>query len=298
MSAALWPDAIGRLLRREELPTELVEQVMTAILSGEATDAQIAGFAVALRAKGETAAELAALVRTMLRFAERVDLSDVDGPIIDTCGTGGDRAGTVNVSTMAALVAAAAGARVAKHGGRAASSQCGSADVLEALGVVIDLGPSGVERSIREAGIGFCFAPRFHAGLRFAATARRELGTPTTFNFAAPLANPAGVKRQIVGVSDPSMAERLVGDARGARRRAGARLLRPRRARRAHRHRRTPPCTSCATARSPSTTSTRPTSASREPSTARSLAATRPGTPKWCTRSSRARRVRSATSSR
>ena len=111
MSAALWPDAIGRLLRREELPTGLVEQVMTAILSGEATDAQIAGFAVALRAKGETAGELAALVRTMLRFAERVDLSDVEGPIIDTCGTGGDRAGTVNVSTMAALVAAAAGAR-------------------------------------------------------------------------------------------------------------------------------------------------------------------------------------------
>ncbi len=170
MSAALWPDAIGRLLRREELPTELVEQVMTAILSGEATDAQIAGFAVALRAKGETAGELAALVRTMLRFAERVDVSAIEGPIIDTCGTGGDRAGTVNVSTMAALVAAAAGARVAKHGGRAASSQCGSADVLEALGVVIDLGPSGVERSIREAGIGFCFAPRFHAGLRFAAT--------------------------------------------------------------------------------------------------------------------------------
>jgi anthranilate phosphoribosyltransferase len=147
----------------------------------------------------------------MLRFAERVDVTGIDGPIIDTCGTGGDRAGTVNVSTMAALVAAAAGARVAKHGGRASSSQCGSADVLEALGVVIDLGPSGVERSIREAGIGFCFAPRFHAGLRFAATARRELGTPTTFNFAAPLANPAGVKRQIVGVSDPAMAERLIG---------------------------------------------------------------------------------------
>jgi anthranilate phosphoribosyltransferase len=210
MSAALWPDAIGRLLRREELPTELVEQVMATILSGDATDAQIAGFAVSLRAKGETAAELAALVRTMLRFAERVDLSDGDGPLVDTCGTGGDRAGTVNVSTMAALVAAAAGARVAKHGGRAASSQCGSADVLEALGVVIDLGPEGVARCVREAGIGFCFAPRYHAGLRFAAPARRELGTPTTFNFAAPLANPAGVKRQIVGVSDPAMAERLV----------------------------------------------------------------------------------------
>jgi anthranilate phosphoribosyltransferase len=125
MTAALWPDAIGRLLRREELPRELVERVMAAILSGEATDAQIAGFAVALRAKGETAAELATLVRTMLRYAERVDLTGVEGPLIDTCGTGGDRAGTVNVSTMAALVAAAAGARVAKHGGRAASSRCG-----------------------------------------------------------------------------------------------------------------------------------------------------------------------------
>ncbi len=208
-SDALWPDAIGRLLRRDELPTELAAQVMATILAGEATDAQIAGFAVALRSKGETPAELATLVRTMLRFAERVELPEAGGPIIDTCGTGGDRAGTVNVSTMAALVAAAAG-RVAKHGGRAASSQCGSADVLEALGVVIDLGPEGVARCVREAGIGFCFAPRYHAGLRFAAPARRELGTPTTFNFVAPLANPAGVKRQIVGVSDPSMAERLV----------------------------------------------------------------------------------------
>ena len=210
MSTALWPDAIGRLIRREELPVELVEQAMVAILTGEATDAQIAGFAVALRAKGETPAELAALVRTMVLHAERVDVSDVDGPLIDTCGTGGDRAGTVNVSTMAALVAAGAGARVAKHGGRSASSRCGSADVLEALGVVIDLGPEGVARSVREAGIGFCFGPRFHAGLRFAAPARRELGTPTTFNFVAPLANPASVKRQIVGVSDSTMAERLV----------------------------------------------------------------------------------------
>jgi anthranilate phosphoribosyltransferase len=211
MSTALWPDAIGRLLRHEDLPAEVVERAMSAILAGEATDAQIAGFAVALRAKGETATELATLVRTMLQHAEPVPLDDAGGPLIDTCGTGGDRAGTVNVSTMAALVAAAAGSRVAKHGGRAASSQCGSADVLEALGVVIDLGPAGVARSIHEAGIGFCFAPRFHAGLRFAATARRELGTPTTFNFAAPLANPARVKRQIVGVSDPAMAERLVG---------------------------------------------------------------------------------------
>jgi anthranilate phosphoribosyltransferase len=133
MAATLWPDAIGRLLRREELPREVVELAMSAILAGEATDAQIAAFAVGLRAKGESPDELAALVRTMLAFAERVDLRDVDGPLIDTCGTGGDRAGTVNVSTMAAIVAAAAGARVAKHGGRAATSKCGSTDVLEAL---------------------------------------------------------------------------------------------------------------------------------------------------------------------
>jgi anthranilate phosphoribosyltransferase len=210
MTATLWPDVIGRLVRREDLPDDLVEQAMSIILSGDATDAQIAGFAVALRAKGETPDELATLVRTMLQFAEHVDLADVDGPIVDTCGTGGDRAGTVNVSTMAALVAAAAGANVAKHGGRAASSQCGSTDVLEALGVVIDLGPDGVARCVREVGIGFCFAQRFHAAMRFAAPVRRELGTPTTFNFLGPLANPAGATRRTIGVSDPAMADRVI----------------------------------------------------------------------------------------
>ena len=207
---ALWPEVLGRLLRGEELPSELVARALETILSGEASDAQIAGFAIGLRAKGETTAELAALVRTMLRFAEHVDV-DEPASLIDTCGTGGDRAGTVNVSTMAALIAAGAGARVAKHGNRAASSACGSADVLEALGVVIDLGPEGVARCIREAGVGFCFAPRFHPALRFAAAARRELGVPTTFNFLGPLANPAGVQRQAVGVSDPDMAERVIG---------------------------------------------------------------------------------------
>src|SRR4029453_8095984 len=136
-------DALDRLLHGTELPPELARECLTTILSGEATDAQIAGFAVALRAKGETPAELAALVSTMLDFAERVEVAD-PSHLIDTCGTGGDRAGTVNVSTMAALVAAGAGARVAKHGNRAASSQCGSADVLESLGVVIDLPPAGV----------------------------------------------------------------------------------------------------------------------------------------------------------
>jgi anthranilate phosphoribosyltransferase len=206
----LFADALARLVRREELAPEVASAVLATILRGEATDAQIAGFAVALRAKGESPSELAALVRTMVDFSEKVPVPDV-AEVIDTCGTGGDRAGTVNVSTMAALVAAGAGARVAKHGNRAASSQCGSADVLEALGVVIDLAPDGVARCIEEVGIGFCFAPRFHPALRFAGPVRRELGVPTTFNFLGPLANPAGVGRQSVGVSDPAMADRVVG---------------------------------------------------------------------------------------
>jgi anthranilate phosphoribosyltransferase len=210
MDPALWPDVIGRLLRRDDLPDDLIQQAMSVVLSGDATDAQIAAFAIGLRAKGETAGELAALVRTMLEFADRVQLDDVDAPLVDTCGTGGDGAGTVNVSTMAAIVTAAAGARVAKHGGRAASSKCGSVDVLESLGVVIDLGPDGVARCVREVGIGFCFAQRFHPAMRFAAPVRREIGTPTTFNFLGPLANPAGATRRTVGVSDPVMAERVV----------------------------------------------------------------------------------------
>lgn len=198
------------LVRREDLSAAQVAGALATVLAGNATDAQIAAFSVALRAKGETPAELSALVRTMLDFAERVELP-AGSPVLDTCGTGGDRSGTVNVSTAAALVAAGAGIRVAKHGNRAASSKCGSADVLEALGVVIDLGPAGVAQSIERAGIGFCFAPRFHPALRFAANARREIGVPTTFNFLGPLANPAGAACRTVGVSDPSMAERVVG---------------------------------------------------------------------------------------
>jgi anthranilate phosphoribosyltransferase len=210
-AGVVWPDVLGPLLRREDLSAELVEQAMTAILSGEATDVQIAAFAVALRSKGETAAELAALVRTMLRFSSPVRLDlDASPPLVDTCGTGGDRSQSINVSTLAALVVAGAGVRVAKHGNRAASSACGSADLLEALGVAIELGPEGVARCIDEAGIGFCFAPRFHPAMRFAGPARGQLGVPTTFNFLGPLANPARVRRQVVGVSDPAMAERMV----------------------------------------------------------------------------------------
>jgi anthranilate phosphoribosyltransferase len=161
-----------------------------------------------LRTKGETDEELAALVRAMHRYATHVEVPD---GAIDTCGTGGDRSGTVNVSTMAALIAAGAGAKVVKHGNRAQSSQCGSADVLEALGVAIELGPEGVARCVREAGVGFCLAPRYHPAMRFLGPARKELGVPTTFNFLGPLANPARVRRQAVGVSDETMATKMLG---------------------------------------------------------------------------------------
>jgi anthranilate phosphoribosyltransferase len=211
-----WPDVLLPLMRREDLEPAAVETAMATILSGDATDAQIAAFATLLRAKGETPVELAALVRTMLQFAEPVpiDPEAPAGPLVDTCGTGGDRSHTFNISTVAALVIAGAGVRVAKHGNRAASSACGSADLLEELGVVIDLGPDGVVRCIEEAGIAFCFAQKFHAAMRFAGPVRKDLGVPTTFNFLGPLANPARVTRQVVGVSDPGMADRVVGTLR------------------------------------------------------------------------------------
>lgn len=206
-----WPDVLMPLLRRDDLDAELVEAAMATILDGDATDAQIAAFAVALRAKGETPIELAALVRTMRRYAGSVEVAPESeaGPIVDTCGTGGDRSHSFNISTTAAIVVAGAGVRVAKHGNRAASSACGSADVLEALGVVIDLDGLGVARCIQEVGIGFCFAQKFHPAMRFAGPVRSQIGVPTTFNFLGPLANPARVRRQVVGVGDPAMAERV-----------------------------------------------------------------------------------------
>jgi anthranilate phosphoribosyltransferase len=208
-----WPDVLAPLSRRDDVPIEVVQAAMATILRGEATDAQIGAFATLLRAKGETPDELAALVRTMLEFAEPVPIDPESGagPLVDTCGTGGDRSHTFNISTVAALVIAGAGVRVAKHGNRAASSACGSADLLEELGVVIDLGPDGIVRCIEEAGIAFCFAQRFHAAMRFVGPVRKELGVPTTFNFLGPLANPARVTRQVVGVSDPGMADRVIG---------------------------------------------------------------------------------------
>lgn len=201
-----WPDTIVRLIRRRDLSANEAAAAMRSIMEGDAAPAQIAAFLIALRAKGETADEIVGLARTMREYSRKVA---VEGPVVDTCGTGGDRAGTVNVSTMAALVVAGAGSRVAKHGNRAASSSCGSADLLEALGVVIDLEPEGVAACIEEAGIGFCFAPLFHPAMAHAAPVRRELQVPTVFNFLGPLTNPAGARRQTIGVSDPAMAPKM-----------------------------------------------------------------------------------------
>jgi anthranilate phosphoribosyltransferase len=202
-----WPHAIGSLLAGSSLDEGGAAAAMTEIMEGAATPAQIAGFVVALRAKGETSEEVAGLVRAMRGYAARVE---VPGELLDTCGTGGDRTGTFNVSTAAAFVCAGAGAKVAKHGNRAASSRCGSADVLEALGVRIDLPPEGVASCIEAAGMGFCFAPRFHPAMRHTAGARRELGVATVFNFLGPLTNPAGATHQALGVSDPRMLDVMV----------------------------------------------------------------------------------------
>ena len=205
-----WPGVLGRLLGGESLTAEEAEQVLGQVLAGEATPAQIAGLAVALRAKGESVAEMTGFVRAMVAHALPLDLpAGID--LVDTCGTGGDRLRSINVSTIASLVVAAAGAKVCKHGGRASSSAVGAADVLEALGAVADLGPAGVARSIDEVGLGFCFAPRFHPAMRFAGPVRKELGIPTVFNFLGPLANPARAKFQVVGVSDPAMADKMLG---------------------------------------------------------------------------------------
>jgi anthranilate phosphoribosyltransferase len=214
-----WPAVLGRLISRQDLTADEAAAALGEVLSGDATPAQIASFVTALRIKGETVEEMTGLVRAMLANAEPLPVPAPEA-VVDTCGTGGDRSRSINVSTIAALVVAGAGARVCKHGGRAASSAAGSADVLEALGVVIDLGPAGVARCIAEVGIGFCFAPRFHPAMRFAIPVRRELGVATVFNYLGPLANPARAGLQVVGVSDPAMAEKMLGvlAANGARR--------------------------------------------------------------------------------
>ncbi|MDQ4133616.1 MAG: anthranilate phosphoribosyltransferase, partial [Actinomycetota bacterium] len=213
-----WRAVLGALTQRRDLSAAEAGAALSDILEGQATSAQIAAFCVGLRSKGETVEEMTGLLRALLDHAVPVVLDDIDA--VDTCGTGGDRSGTINVSSMAALVLAGAGAPVCKHGNRAVSSACGSADVLEALGVNIELGPRAVAACVERAGIGFCLAPRFHSALRHAGPTRRELGIPTVFNFLGPLANPARVRRQVLGVSDPRMADTMAGvlQAQGAER--------------------------------------------------------------------------------
>ena len=205
-----WPAVLGPLTAGRDLEPAAVTAAVTEILEGAASPAQIAAFAVGLRMKGETVEELGALLDVMRAFGEPVEL--IEGTdAVDTCGTGGDRACTINASTVAALVVAGAGAKVCKHGNRSQSSQCGSADLLEALGVTIDLDPAAVAACVERAGMGFCFAPRYHPAFRHVGPTRRELGVPTVFNFLGPVANPARVRRQVLGVSDPAMAEKLIG---------------------------------------------------------------------------------------
>ncbi|MGY1712713.1 anthranilate phosphoribosyltransferase [Geodermatophilus sp. SYSU D00758] len=203
MSPRTWPALLTRLLAREDLAAEDTAWAMREVMTGEATPAQVAGFAVALRAKGEAPSEVAGLAATMLEQATPVSL-----PLscVDIVGTGGDGAHTVNISTMAAVVTAAAGVPVAKHGNRAASSSSGAADVLEALGVVIDLPAAGVARCVEDAGIGFFFAPVFHPGYRHTAAPRREMGIGTVFNFLGPLTNPARPVAAAIGCADARMA--------------------------------------------------------------------------------------------
>ena len=199
-------EAIDTLVVGQSLSLDDSATVMREIMEGEATPAQLGAFLVALRIKGETAEEMAGMVGVMRDKALRVE---VDGLTVDTAGTGGDGKGTFNISTAAALVGAAAGVKMAKHGGRAASGNCGSADVLEAAGVKIELGPEAVKRCIEEVGIGFMFAPAFHPAMRHAAPVRRELGVRTVFNILGPLTNPAGAQAQLLGVPDSTWAERM-----------------------------------------------------------------------------------------
>ena len=199
-------DAIDALVQGKSLTTEEAAEAMNEIMSEEATPVQFGAFVTALRLKGETPDEVAGMAQTMREKSLHVH---VDGPLVDTCGTGGDASGTFNISTTAGFVVAGAGVGVAKHGNRAMSGACGSADVLEALGVKIDLGPQGVERCLEEVGFGFMFAQTFHPSMRFAAGPRREIGIRTVFNILGPLTNPAGPKSQLVGAADPGVGETM-----------------------------------------------------------------------------------------
>ncbi|MFD8937270.1 anthranilate phosphoribosyltransferase, partial [Streptomyces sp. NPDC059578] len=203
-----WPQVLNALLSGEDQGADATAWAMDRIMRGEATDAQIAGFAVALRAKGETVEEITGLVRAMYEHARTIE---VPGPSVDIVGTGGDGAHTVNISTMSAIVVAGTGAKVVKHGNRAASSASGASDVLEKLGVNLELTPQRVAEVAEEAGITFCFAVKFHPALRHVGAARKELGIRTVFNFLGPLTNPARVAAQATGVADARMAPVVAG---------------------------------------------------------------------------------------
>lgn len=201
-------DAIAKLVEHRDLTEAEAEEAMKCIMSGKATQAQIGSFLTALRMKGETVEEITAFARVMREFAARIN-PKVDGVLVDTCGTGGDEIKTFNISTAAMFVAAGAGVRIAKHGNRSVTSKAGSADVVEALGVRIDLPPEEVQRCIERVGIGFMFAPRFHMAMKHAIGPRREMGTRTVFNILGPLTNPAGAKAQLMGVYDAALTDKL-----------------------------------------------------------------------------------------
>lgn len=203
-----WPDVLSDLLQGHELDARVTSWAMDQIMTDAASPVQMAGFLIGMRAKGETATEVTGLVDAMLSHARRIE---VPGPAVDVVGTGGDRSNSVNISTMSAIAAAGTGARVVKHGNRAASSSCGSADLLEALGVDLALTPDAVADVGRDVGITFCFAPVFHPAMRFVGPTRRELGVPTIFNILGPLSNPAQPAASAIGCGDPRRAE-LIAD--------------------------------------------------------------------------------------
>src|SRR5438045_3574060 len=200
-------EALAKLVLGESLTREEARAAMRALAEGDATPSQIAGFAIALRMKGETPEEIAGLAEVQREAATRVHAGD---DVVDVVGTGGDGAGTFNISTLSALVVASAGGRVAKHGNRSVTSACGAADFLEAIGVAIDLSPEGVAECVRQTGFGFMFAPQYHPATRHAVVPRREIGVRTVFNILGPLTNPAGARRQLTGVAVAGLGEVLV----------------------------------------------------------------------------------------
>jgi anthranilate phosphoribosyltransferase len=207
MSTVSWPPLLHSLLDGEHLDQAAAQNVMAAIMAGEATDAQIAALLTVLRSKGTTAAEMTGFVEAMLDAAVTVEIGE---PVVDVVGTGGDGSGTFNISTTAAFIAAGAGAKVAKHGNRAASSPTGSADLLEDLGIDLEMPPAATVQMVKEIGFGFFFAPRYHPAMRHAGPVRRQIGFRTVFNFLGPLCNPARARHYALGVSDPGMARLMI----------------------------------------------------------------------------------------